>query len=350
MRDGICKETDELPVYQSEESGPDLSVLLKPEGPDLSDRLCPYGNCTRTQWCYSSSFTLAADNAMSQANLLRRTARKLVRPLLNLLKDPARQRRPIYARSVFARPSDPGTRVLIFGQGRSGTTVLESLICSTGLFVPNDEPLIGLGRGARWPTAYVVGCSRDPVRQGPGGNYICHVKPDHLERYRMESGRAPADIQAFVHALARDGWHLIHAHRRDIVRQVLSEIVGEARGKLHKRGQWHKRDDVREDLTVHVDRADFFQRIQYNQALRVREQEILKELPHLSVIYERDLLDPVAHEQTVDTVLNHVGLARTKPVSTDLRKINTRPLDEIVENYQEFAVWVEDLGLGDSLK
>jgi hypothetical protein len=165
----------------------------------------------------------------------------------------------------------------------------------------------------------------------------------------MESGRAPADIQAFVHSLVRDRWHIIHAQRRDLVRQVLSEIVGEARGQLHKKGQWHKRDDVREELTVHVDRENFFERIRYNQALRVREREILKGIPHLSVIYEYDLLDPAAHERTVNTVLSHVGLTRSGSVSTDLRKINTRPIPEIVENYQEFAVWVRDLGLEDSL-
>lgn len=280
---------------------------------------------------------------MSQVYSLRRVARTLGRPVLKLLNGPSRQRRRIYARSMYARPSDPGTRILIFGQGRSGTTVLESLVCSTGLFVPNDEPLIGLGRGALWPTTYVVGLSRDPARQGPGGNYICHVKPDHLDRYRVKSGRAPADIQAFVHSLVRDRWHVVHVQRGDLVRQVLSEIVGAARG------QWHKRDDRREELAVHVDREEFFERIRYNQAMRVREQEVLRQIPHLSILYERDLLDPAAHERTVDAVLGHVGLARSGPVSTELRKINTRPLSAIVENYQEFIVWVKDLGLGDSL-
>jgi hypothetical protein len=169
------------------------------------------------------------------------------------------------------------------------------------------------------------------------------VKPDHLDRYRVKSGRAPADIEAFVHSLVGDRWHVVHVQRGDLVRQVLSEIVGRARG------QWHKRDDRPEQLTLHVDRDEFFDRIRHNEAMRVREREVLRRIPHLSVIYERDLLDPSAHERTVDAVLSHVGLARSGPVSTELRKINTRPLSEIVENYEEFIGWVEDLELGDSL-
>jgi LPS sulfotransferase NodH len=275
---------------------------------------------------------------MSRVNPIRR----VTRTVRELVAGPSRRRRRIYLRSVLARPSDPGTRVLIFGQGRSGTTVLESLICSTGLFVPNDEPLIGLGRGALWPTAYVVGLSRDPARQGVRGNYICHVKPDHLDRYRVKSGCAPADMGAFVHSLVRDRWQVVHVQRADVVRQVISEIVGRGRG------QWHKHDDRPENLTVHVDREEFFERIRYNKAMRTREREVLRGVPHFSVIYERDLLDPAAHEQVVDAFLGHVGLARSGAVATELRKINTRPLSAIVENYEELAGWIEDLGLEDS--
>ncbi len=121
-----------------------------------------------------------------------------------------RHRRRAYARATIARSSDLGTHVLIFGQGRSGTTLLESLLCSTGLFVPKDEPLIGHRIKALWPTAYVIGLSRDPALQGPGGSYICHVKPDHLDIYRARSGRATADIEAFDHSLVRDRWHVVH--------------------------------------------------------------------------------------------------------------------------------------------
>ncbi|MDO8860417.1 hypothetical protein Q6D67_01795 [Haliea sp. E1-2-M8] len=99
-------------------------------------------------------------------------------------------------------------------------------------------------------------------------------------------------------------------------------------------------------LTVHVDRDDLHARIRYNKAMRAREQEILAKIPHLSLVYERDLLDPASHERTVDAVLNHIGLTRARPVSTELRKINTRPLTEIVENYEEFSGWVEELELG----
>lgn len=280
---------------------------------------------------------------VSPVTLFRRVVRGTRRPISAVLNGPSRDRSRVYARAMRAHPSDPGARVVIFAQGRSGTTLLESLVCSTGLFVLNDEPLIGLGRGALFPSAYVRGLSRDPSRQGIGGNYICHVKPDHLDKYRVKSGRAPADMGAFVRSLVRDHWHIVHVHRENIIKQVLSEIVGKAHG------QWHKRDDRPEFLTVHIDRDDFLSRLSHNEAMRARERAVLDGLPHTSLNYERDLLAPTQHEKTVDMVLDHVNLTRSGPVSTPLRKMNTRPTSEVVENYEELLGWVRDLRLGDLL-
>ena len=272
---------------------------------------------------------------------IRKLIRKVIwRTILRPLPEESQARYPIYRRALLARRSDRGTRILIFAQGRTGTTLLESLLCSTGLFVPNDEPLIGLGRGALFPTAYVRGLSRDPDRQGPEGNFVCHVKPDHLDKYRVKSGRAPADVEAFVQALIRDRWYVVHVHRANIVRQVLSEIVGKARG------EWHKRDDRPETLTVRVEREDLLNRIRHNEAMRLREQNVLEGVPHLSLKYEKDLLDASVHGQTVDSVLNYADLERSTEVSTSLKKINTRGIQEIVENFEEFSDWVEALGYG----
>ena len=45
---------------------------------------------------------------------------------------PSRHEAATYLRAVRSHPSDPGTRTLIFGQGRSGSTLLEPLLASTG--------------------------------------------------------------------------------------------------------------------------------------------------------------------------------------------------------------------------
>jgi hypothetical protein len=52
----------------------------------------------------------------------------------------------------------------------------------------------------------------------------------------------------------------------------------------------------------------------------------------------------------VDEILNYIGLEHQAAVETSLRKINTRPLSEIVENYDEFAEWVRQLGFRSALE
>jgi LPS sulfotransferase NodH len=275
---------------------------------------------------------------------LHRVARAFWRPTFAILNGAAyrqlRTQAPIYTRALRGRPSDPGARVLIFAQGRSGTTLLESLMCSTGLFRTNDEPLIGVGRHAWWPGAYLRGLARDTERQGPGGNFVCHVKIDHLYEYRAIVGRGSVDPKALLRELVRDGWHIVYVWRENRIRHLLSSYVG------RQRGEWHKRDDRPENTRLVIDRGELEADLAHYDRLTAREQQALRGIDHFSLTYERDLLDSATHERTVDTVLKHVGLERSGPVSTTLRKINNRPISDIVENYDEFAEWVRALGFG----
>lgn len=260
-------------------------------------------------------------------------ARTAARELYNYVREVR-----TYLRALASSSSDPGTRVLIFAQGRTGTTLLESLLCSTGLFRVNDEPL--MGKRALMPSLYLRGLARDPARQGPGGNFICHVKVYHLnDAYK----RRPVDPATFLRSLVRDGWRVIHVRREDPIRQILSLYVAK------ERGNYHKRDERDENTSVTIDREDFEKRIPLWSRRTAEEQAALSGIDYHEVIYERDLLDPTVHERTVDGVLSYVGLERDRPVATSLRKINNRPISEIIENYSEFAGWVRDLGFGASL-
>lgn len=70
--------------------------------------------------------------------------------------------------------------VLIFGQGRSGTTLFEELMVSTGHFIGRHEVLNTVTREVIYPTSFVRGIGR----MTPSENVILHVKPEHLGRAR----------------------------------------------------------------------------------------------------------------------------------------------------------------------
>ena len=207
--------------------------------------------------------------------------------------------------------------ILIYGQGRSGTTLFESLMCSTGYFSGHHEVLNTVTREVLWPTAYVRGLGR----QIPGENVIAHVKPEHLTWER----KAPIDPQPFLRALHEDGWTLVHIQRHNVLRQMVSKRLALARGGFHKHGDGN--EAIRLTLEPEEFAEDYARRISWLD----REDQLLVDLPHIKLSYENDFARPEAHQGAVDTVLDALGL-EARPVSTQLRKVNTFAPYELLSN------------------
>lgn len=229
-------------------------------------------------------------------------------------------------------------RALIFAQGRTGSTVLESLLCSSGHFDKRGELLSRRGSRVLLPEAYLRGLSK--LR--PSQNFICHVKLYHLTRDRVRAGRRPVDPGDFLRSLSEDGWRVIHLRRDDKMRHTMSLFVAEARG------EYHKTDDRTERVKVHVERERLEAHIQERLRFDAEEQAALEGIDFHEVSYERDLQAGTAHQQTADRIFDFLGLER-RLVDTPMKKVNARPLREVIANYDEFAEWVEELGWGDSL-
>jgi hypothetical protein len=115
------------------------------------------------------------------------------------------------------------------------------------------------------------------------------------------------------------------------------------------RGSFHKFDDQPEEYRIIANRDQFAAGLAALIECDRRERAALASIPHVEVQYETDLESSGAHQVTVDRVLDYLGLER-RPVATRLRKINYRPIAEIVENYDAFAAWSHELGAGAWLK
>ncbi|MBI1403009.1 MAG: hypothetical protein GC147_07335 [Porphyrobacter sp.] len=243
------------------------------------------------------------------------------------------------AYGLAALPGGPrAAPVLIFAQGRSGSSLLESLLASTGHFAPHGE-LLGEGyETTRFPRAFL----RGHARRAGERHFLCHVKIYHLTRDRERAGSRPVAPHAFLHRLADEGWRIIHLTRQDRVRHVLSGLVAQARGK------YHKFDDRPETTAITVRRGILEKWIAQRQKLDREERAALAGLDVHEVVYERDLEQAAVQQQTIDGVLDFLGLPRRR-VSTRLRKVNARPLREIIANYDAFAGWLEEMGLGAAL-
>lgn len=236
-----------------------------------------------------------------------------------------------YAFDAWRSPAPDQLRVMIFAQGRTGSTLLEELLCSTGHFRSHGE---------LFNTAYRAEV-RDPARflrgranMHPRRHFLFHLKLYQLSRTR----RRPLDPTGFLADLDREGWRIIYLRRDNLLLHVLSNLI-----TLQRRSPI-KTDDQDEGLRLTVDCDELVDRVHSRQAFAAGEQEALRGVrDYATVRYERDLADAARHQATVDTLLAHLALP-PRPAQTALRKINTRPLSELIVNYDEFLACVHANG------
>lgn len=211
-------------------------------------------------------------------------------------------------------------QVVIFAQGRTGSTLLESLLSSTGHFRENGEVLAGKGTKIKHPFTYVTAMANEKNRE----NFIFHLKIYHLTRDR----KIPVDPRLFLKKLARRGWKIIYLHRSNSLNHVLSNMIAQ------ERKGYHKYDDSTEQFKIYVNPNSLIISIKERLTYAQKEEAALKDLDFLKINYEDDLADSDMHQQTVNKILDYCGLER-RPCFTSMKKINRSTQKEVIKNYKE---------------
>lgn len=231
--------------------------------------------------------------------------------------------------SYYGRPQpDNQVRVVIFAQGRTGSTLLESLLASTGYFQLNGELLNTDAGEALLPSQFVRGLSKQVPE-----NFIFHVKVYQLTRDRKH----PVDPVDFLSTLHEEGWRVLYLRRENKVQHALSNLVAEARG------QYHKQNDTAESLQLRIDPENFIEAIQDRIRFEEHEREVLQNVDYHEVVYETDLLPAEAQQETANRILDFLGLER-RPVATPHRKVNTTPITQLITNYGEIKTVLTQKG------
>ncbi len=209
-----------------------------------------------------------------------------------------------------------GSKFLIFAQGRTGSSLLVDLL-NRSPSVHCDEEI--LARPVLLPTRWV---SAHRGRH-QGCTYGFKVK-----LYQLTIDQRIDDPGAWLSAMQRSGWRVLYLRRRNLLRQVLSNILASRSSRYHYRSAPTARAPVTIDL------AEMLELMSVRQRIGEEERMALAGVPHESVCYEDDLMLSERHQSTFDRLARVLG-AEPAYATTELRRINSGPLSGLVDNYRQ---------------
>jgi LPS sulfotransferase NodH len=221
------------------------------------------------------------------------------------------------------RPDSCRDRFVLFARGRSGTTLLLSMLNAHPAVEADGEIL---RRRALRPLGLVARC--EAQTQAP-------VYGFKLLSYQLRSLQTHLpDRRAFLAALVERGYRVLYLRRENLLRHALSGLYAE-----HRR-RWHQTEtDAADRPAIQVRRDDLFRWLDGSAQLRRFEREVLDGLPHLSLTYEEHLEDPARHADTLRRVTDRLDLDPIAP-DTSLRKTTPRRLSDLATNADDVRRWV----------
>lgn len=230
------------------------------------------------------------------------------------------------AAQVLRGRSHPQQRFIIFGRGRSGSTLLVSLL-------DRHPQITCAGEVMRYrtfaPSAYIQ-------RVLATGN--APVTGCKLLSYQMRSIHGMPPDTGFLRDLANQGIAIIYLHRENPVRHAISNIMA------RRQRIYHVTQAVRQERDkIIVEPAEILRWMRGSEALGVYERAVLQDVPHLPLTYERDLEPISARQDTLDKIMTRFNLPPLTAQS-DLRKVTPENLADIIENHDALFAALHEAG------
>lgn len=213
--------------------------------------------------------------------------------------------------------NQPDSKFLIFGRGRSGSTLLQDLLNNHPFIHCQDEILRHPTYSLKFKIKYYESTHQKPVYGFKLLTYQC------TDVHKIKN------INAFLRNLSSDGYKLIYLERENIVHQAFSCVNAFQSGTFHNRTS-----TVQGFSPVEVPVEKIHMWINILSRRKSIEQDALKDLDFLHVFYEKHLENPSQHQSTVDLVCSYLNLD-SYPVKTDLKKLMPSNLEEKVANFDQ---------------
>lgn len=213
----------------------------------------------------------------------------------------------------------PEKRFLIFGRGRSGSTLLTSLLDS-------HTEITCLGEILRYK-------AMSPRRQLDHALSVAKTKVSGCKflSYQMRSIHGMGTESDFLKSLHDEGVTIIYLKRTNLVRHAVSNLYARKRQAYHSSD---KRAAQVKKITIKPD--EIFAWMEGSAALNDYEAAVLANTPHLALTYEDNLSAQTDQFDTYKTLLDTFELPFEEP-ETKLKKVTPKQFDALIENHEELV-------------
>jgi LPS sulfotransferase NodH len=236
-----------------------------------------------------------------------------------------------YLSFPFLPKYEPAEKFVIFTVGRSGSTLLVSLLQSHEQIHCDDELF---KRKLFSPLRYL----RYKSRLSPKSVYGFKLNTYH---FRVQQTEHPED---FLREIVNAGYQIISLQRKDLVRQAISHMYALERDKFH-----HNISQGNLDYEVFtVDLNALKSELELFESYKLQHEKLIAHFDCLQLYYEDDLLDETSHQRTVDRVADFLGVS-SAPVRTNLVKTTPPKISDFVTNYDDVAEFLRSTVYASSL-
>lgn len=235
-----------------------------------------------------------------------------------------------YLSYPFRKRKTPDTKFVIYGPGRSGSTLLVSLLNSEGVVYCDNELF---HRKIIFPLLYLSTRSRL-------GN--CKTYGFKLLNYQLRTCLNLSSIQqkkSFISSLTDNGYKIIYLKRSDVVRQALSNIYARHNNQYHSNQSIASKNESK--LNVKLNELESWIKALTNEANH--EAEILDGFNFLELSYEHDLQLKESHASTISKLSQFLNIELGN-ARTSLEKITPTDFSCFIENASEVEQYLKQNG------
>jgi LPS sulfotransferase NodH len=228
-------------------------------------------------------------------------------------------------------------KFIVFFRGRSGSSLLISLLDQHPLIKAEGEIL---SRNIFSPGVYLD--LRASYFLGEYAVYGCKCKQGQLKKQKTVNS-----VEETLLSLSKRGFKIIYLKRENKLKQALSSIVATKRAKK-KQGNFYRITQTDREKILYLSEKFTIEpkylmgSTSYFERVGQEEDRIMSLIPHLEIIYERDLLKGEKHQSTIDTICEFLGIEKADCQSSNLVKANPDNIRDLVDNFSELIKTIQN--------